>query len=568
MKSRVEAIREVLAVLRPLVGDRFRLALAMAAGIGMLIGVLEAVALRVISDLATRLGGQSATGGLFGLVTSASTLTLIGVVAVLLLIGARWGEARLATRLSVEPMERVRERVIGAWLRADHTQQQQHRIGHVQELLTGHAPAVGNIVLGFVIAVSATCVVSVLAIIAIAIEPSAAAFLLAGLVVLGALVSPLQSRIRRYATVQGRAQLEYGTFVSDTIEASEVVQHFATTPQVEQRHAVVSRRAAEAGLDIMSLRRFSSNLYRSLTLLLLLVGLAILVRNGASNLSAASAVVLLLIRGLLESQAVYVNVVLMTEKLPFLTELRQFVDELDGSRMPTGDAPLGPVGQVSLNNVCFRHEPDEPLIADDVSLHLHSGDSLGISGPSGTGKSTLLRLILGLFEPDAGTVTIDGRPPRTYDALARARQIAIVPQDPLLLTASVRENVRFDRSWVSDDDVEIAARHAGLHDEIMSWPQGYDTLVGRRGARGLSGGQRQRISVARALAGHPTLLLMDEPTSALDAAAERSLVDAVVQGAGANSIVVVVSHRAGVLRSCDRVVELDQGHLREVTRSP
>lgn len=541
----------------------------MVAAIGVSIGVLEAFVLRIISELASSLSGAGAGAGddvsVLGIGMSRLGLSLLGMAAVVVVIALRWAEARVATRLSLVPMERVRARLVDAWLQTDHVEQLRHRTGRVQELLTGHAPAVGGVVLGFAAGLSAALIVLVLAISAMVVEPASFLMLIVALAVLAILVTPLQRRIRRFAKRQGEEQLAYGTFVNETVSASEAIQLFATDRAVSVRHDDASRRAASAGLDIMALRRFASNLYRSLTLLLLLVGLGVLVSLTKPDLAAASTVVLLLIRGLLESQAVYVNSVLITERLPYLDELDHAIATFDESARATGVTPLAAVTSVELNKVTFGYDPDTPT-ARQLDLVIRAGDRIGLVGPSGTGKSTLLRLIYGLLTPDAGSITINGTPPSQLDPVTIAREIAVVPQHPLLLTASVIDNVQFDRPWVTRGDAERALADVGLLDEVTQWPEGVDTLVGHRGARALSGGQQQRVSLARALAGSPSLVLMDEPTSALDDAAEAHIVDA-LDALGPGCASVVVSHRESSLRGCTRIVELDDGKLREVVGS-
>lgn len=561
MKARLQALRTLRRDLAPFVGPGFTRGMAIMAFIGVVIGLLEALALRVIGELAAELGDARESDQLFSLSFGTGTLLAVGFGAAVLVIGARWIEARLTSRISLDTMAAVRSRLSRAWLQTHHLEQQRHPAGRAQEWFTTHTAAVGAAVMGLIAAATSICVLLVLTIAAIAVEPWAVLFLLGAVVVLAVLVTPLQGRIRRIARLNAANQLEYGTAVNDMVVASEVTRYFSTFRAAEARHGAASARDIEIQTRGYTLRRFAGGFYRSLTMLLLLAGLGVLVAARAGNLATASAVVLLLVRALLESQTVYTSLVWVTERLPFLRELVTVIDDLEAQTPPVGTEPMDPVTSVEIDDLEFSY-PDGPPVADGYSLRLTPGASLGIGGPSGGGKSTLLRMLMGALEPTGGSIAINGVAPTGYDPEQRARHMAFVPQDPLLLTATVRDNVRFDREWIDAAAVESALQQVGFHDEVNSWPEGYDTVIGHRAGRELSGGQAQRISVARALAGGPSLLLMDEPTSALDTQSEAGVVASVV--GGDDLIVVVVSHRHDVLASCDEIVELVDGRLNVV----
>ena len=187
------------------------------------------------------------------------------------------------------------------------------------------------------------------------------------------------------------------------------------------------------------------------------------------------------------------------------------------------------------------------------------GDVVGLVGPSGSGKSTLIQVLLRLRPPTSGTYRINDA---CADDLALTdwyKLLAVVPQQPRLLSGTVTENIRFFRDWVSDEDVESAARRAHIHDEILSWPQGYDTLLQGIGS-GVSGGQAQRLCFARALAGEPKLLVLDEPTSALDVHSEARIQQTLAELEGEVTM-VVIAHRLSTLRMCDRIIVLNHGRV-------
>jgi ATP-binding cassette, subfamily B, bacterial len=201
----------------------------------------------------------------------------------------------------------------------------------------------------------------------------------------------------------------------------------------------------------------------------------------------------------------------------------------------------------------------------DVDLTIAAGDTIGVVGPSGGGKSTFTQLLLNLRWPTTGTVTAAGVPLKALDDECWSRLVALVPQDNKLVFGTVADNVRFFRPWLDDDDVERAVRAAHLHDEIVALPDGYQTVVGP-GARDLSGGQRQRLGIARGLVGRPQLLILDEPTSALDSRSEH-LIRRTLEELADSTTLVVVAHRPATLEICRRLFVVEGGRLIETDPS-
>ena len=186
---------------------------------------------------------------------------------------------------------------------------------------------------------------------------------------------------------------------------------------------------------------------------------------------------------------------------------------------------------------------------------------MAIVGPSGAGKSTLFQLAERFYDPEQGTIRIDGVPLPQADPSEIRKRIALVPQDGLLFAASARDNVRYGAWGASDDAIWEAARAANAEDFLRALPQGLDTFLGEDGAR-LSGGQRQRIAIARALLRDAPILLLDEATSALDAESERLVqgaLDRLMQG----RTTLVIAHRLATIRQADRIIVMDNGRIVE-----
>jgi ATP-binding cassette subfamily B protein len=215
---------------------------------------------------------------------------------------------------------------------------------------------------------------------------------------------------------------------------------------------------------------------------------------------------------------------------------------------------------ITFKNVSFRY-PGASFRLRIADLEIRPGSLVAIVGPSGSGKSTILNLLLRFYEPDEGAILFDGQDIRGATRVSLRAQIGVVFQESYLINASIRENIRLGLPDASDAQVEAVARVAEIHDFILSLPDGYDTLVGERGAQ-LSGGQRQRIAIARALVRDPAILILDEATSALDHETEAALV-ATVRRIAQDRTVISITHRIGSIEPSDRVVVIDRGRVVE-----
>jgi subfamily B ATP-binding cassette protein HlyB/CyaB len=197
----------------------------------------------------------------------------------------------------------------------------------------------------------------------------------------------------------------------------------------------------------------------------------------------------------------------------------------------------------------------------DVSIKIPPGQMVGIVGPSGSGKSTLTKLVQRLYVPESGRVLIDGVDLSVVDVAWLRRQVGTVLQENVLFNRTIRDNIALADPAMAMDRVIAAARLAGAHDFILELPQGYDTMVGERGAS-LSGGQRQRIAIARALVNDPRILIFDEATSALDYESERIIQDN-MRKIAAGRTVLVIAHRLSTVRRADRIITIERGRLLE-----
>ncbi len=226
------------------------------------------------------------------------------------------------------------------------------------------------------------------------------------------------------------------------------------------------------------------------------------------------------------------------------------------------DAIPAPIfrGEVCFDHVHFAYEPGQVLL-EDINLTIQPGQQVAIVGTSGGGKSTLVSLLLRLYDPTMGKVIIDGRDIREYTLESLRPQISVVLQDSLLFAATIRENIAYGIAGVSDAEIEAATRLANANDFIQALPQGYNTLVGERGAT-LSGGQRQRIAIARAAIRQAPILILDEPTTGLDQGNEKAIVDA-LQRLSQNRTTFLITHDLYLATRADIILYIENGQVLE-----
>jgi subfamily B ATP-binding cassette protein MsbA len=227
---------------------------------------------------------------------------------------------------------------------------------------------------------------------------------------------------------------------------------------------------------------------------------------------------------------------------------------------PEGFEPTTLKGEIELRNVAFGYNPETPILTD-VSFHIQPGEFVGIVGPTGSGKSTVVSLIPRFYDAVAGSVLVDGKDVREYRIKPLRDQIGYVLQDTVLFHGTILENIAFGNPHATKDEIIAAAKLANADEFISRMPKGYDTLVGERGST-LSGGQRQRIGIARVMVRNNPILLLDEPTAALDSESEKLVIDA-LEKLMKGKTVIAIAHRLTTIRDADQIIVLSGGVVAE-----
>ncbi len=256
---------------------------------------------------------------------------------------------------------------------------------------------------------------------------------------------------------------------------------------------------------------------------------------------------------------------LLGQSINALTSAARIFEVLDTEpevKDPPNPVPLRRVrGEIELQNVWFSYDEGNPVLKD-VTFRVNPGETIAIVGPTGSGKTTLVHLIGRFYDPDRGTVILDGQNVKKVAIRDLRKNVGIVLQETFLFNNTIAENIGFGRPLASHKEIAEAAKLAQIHDYIMSLPQGYQSLIEERGAN-LSGGQRQRISIARTLLADPKVLILDEPTSSIDAETENRI-RAALDSLFANRTVFVIAHRLWTAKHADRIFVMESGRIVEM----
>jgi ATP-binding cassette subfamily B protein len=377
-------------------------------------------------------------------------------------------------------------------------------------------------------------------------------------VLLFGLLRPLRSRGVRNARALSKAQVDYAGGVAEAIRVAEETQVFGVTDAQRGRIGAYVSSSQHLYFRTQLLARLVSNLYQSVIYLLLVAGLAgLYYLAGPGHAGSLGGVVLLLTRAGTAGQLLQAAYQGLMQSMPFIERTQEVERRYHESRPVDGGVTLPSVRTVAFERVSFSYNEGRPVLSD-ITFEVTGGEVIGIVGPSGAGKSSLVQLLLQLRVPDQGRYLVNGVPVDQFSRDDWHRQVSYVPQEPRLLHASVADNIRFFRE-IEDEAVERAALLARIHDDIVSWPQGYDTLIGPR-ADAVSGGQQQRICLARALAARPEVLVLDEPTSALDPHSE-ALIGESLTALKHELTLFIIAHRMSTLDMCDRVMVIVGGRL-------
>jgi len=379
---------------------------------------------------------------------------------------------------------------------------------------------------------------------------------------LSASVTPV---FRRRLEEKFERNAENQSFLVESVTAIETIKAMAVEPQMQRRWEEQLASYTRSSFSVLSLGNSASQVVqfisKVITAMILYFG-AHLVIDGKMSIGELIAFNMLAGR---VAQPVLRLAQIWQDFHQVRISIERLGDILNSAPEPAysaSRAALPPIrGDIRFEHVTFRYRPGGPEVLKDVTLHIPRGQMLGVVGASGSGKSTVAKLIQRLYVPEGGRVLIDGIDLGVVDVAWLRRQIGVVLQENVLFNRSIRDNIAFSDPALPMNRIIAAAELAGAHDFILELPHGYDTVVGERGAS-LSGGQRQRIAIARALITDPRILIFDEATSALDYQSEH-IIQSNMRRIAEGRTVVVIAHRLSTVRRADRIMTIERGRVVE-----
>lgn len=530
-------------------------------GVSFLEGACEAAILTIFARLALSAVNTASESVSLPVIGDRSMTVGLGVLFAIIFLRLLSGLVRafLSTQFQFAVVRTLREEALASYRDAAWLEQSRLDNGAVQQLLMTVPNGISGQLAGLINQIGN--IVIMVAMLCYSMLTDARLTTLLVVVLLGStfVFRPLRSRIKRSANRALARQKELSSEIAQFAGIRFEVQSFGLSEAAANPLQDAIESDAHRGVLHGRLKGSVVPLFTTVTYLSVALSIVIFLQADRGSLDETGPILLVVLRSLSYGTAIQQAAAGLASLKPSLDFLRSRTTHLRDSRLAWGTRRFEGFESCVLEDVTFTYPGAERAALRDASLKIARGLRIGIVGPSGGGKSTMVRVILGLVKPDHGRVLVNGVSLHDYDRASWSRQVGVVPQSAQIISGSVASNVRFFRDDISEEDLWAALDIADFRGEVENMPNGIDTVIGP-GHRELSGGQQQRLAIARAFAGRPELVVMDEPTSSVDAVSESAISDALGR-IPKDITVLIVSHRPAILEGCDLLVTVMSGEI-------
>ncbi|OGE82659.1 MAG: hypothetical protein A2846_03305 [Candidatus Doudnabacteria bacterium RIFCSPHIGHO2_01_FULL_49_9] len=566
-------LREIVSLSRQAYGE-YKTQILALTGLGFVAGILEGVGITAVIPLFSFIiGGQGATGDwlsgqirnffeLIHLNFSVKYLLIFIAALFLLKIPVMVWISHMRAKITTDYEDRTKNRIFAATVNASWQFLLRQKSGHLETILLVDAAQAASMLAE--ISTALMILSGFLIYFFVAVNVSLAVTLLT-LGLGGAILvfsKPLFQRVRQTAMVRANLSKELAHHVSENIYGIKSLKASQGLPGVMRKSAAIFSAIKKQEIRLVLFKSISRAMMQPVAVIFILGLFAYSYKMGNVNVAMIGVVVFLIDRIFLYFQQLQGAIHTVNNAVPHLRSIVEYEQEaLDNpEEAKQGSDSFAFRETLEFRGVSFGYSADRTVL-QGVSFAVRKGETLGIIGPSGTGKTTIVDLILRLLQPQDGEILLDGKNISEIKLAEWRKNIGYVSQDMFLMNDTIASNIRFYDDSVSLADVADAARMADIYDFIDECPDKFDTVIGDRGLM-LSAGQRQRIVIARVLARKPQILILDEATSALDAESE-SRIQKVIHNLRGKMTVVAIAHRLSTVMDSDRLVVLEDGRVAE-----
>lgn len=464
-------------------------------------------------------------------------------------------------KISADYEERVRNKLFKKFLDSSWPYLLKQKLGHLQTVLTinvQNASAILSYISGFIIMITGLIVYGF---VAISINPTISLFTLCLSIIIFLGFMPFIRRIRNYSYNLESINRKIGHHVNENIIGMKTLKIMSVINQVIKSARANFRELKNIKIAINVRESIISSVMQPISLVFILVVFAFSYKSVDFNLASFIAIVYLIKQIFAYTEALQKKVLSFNSTIPYFKSISDYESQTDKYReINSGLNDFALNSKLELKNIKFSYDNDK-IILSDVNFVIKKGDMIGLIGPSGAGKTTIVDLILRLFEPTSGKIYLDGKDINSIDIKQWRKNIGYVSQDIFLMNDTIAANIKFYDDSITDEGMIEAAKMANIYDFIQECPNKFNTVIGERGVE-LSAGQRQRIVIARILARKPQLLIFDEATSALDNESETKI-QKVIESLKGKITVFVIAHRLSTIMNSDRLLVLERGGIVE-----